>query len=137
MLFFVTNSRARSRLSLARATAVSAELSWACSDAASNRKSKSPFSTAVPGLKVISTTFPGSSAATVTPWTAESDPTAVRLDCHVSTCTLAVVTIAGGGVTCLPASIICRICKNLIPARAPTTSSRPRRMRMIRLAMTR
>ena len=54
-----------------------------------------------PGWKAISTIFPGSSAATVTPWTATSDPTAVREISQDADPATAVVTASGGGTAFL------------------------------------
>ena len=85
----------------------------------------SPFFTGVPASKAILTTLPDSSAATVTPCTAFSVPTAVRAVSHESAFTTAEVTVSGGGTNFLPWSIIAPICRALTATRMAMRMTRP------------
>ena len=67
----------------------------------------------------LRTTLPVSSAVTVTPWTAWSDPTAMAGDSQVSLCATAVVTVSGGG-DWRACAVIRSICRTLIPPRNAT-----------------
>jgi len=75
---------------------------WASSELVSWLISRSPFFTAVPELKAILTTLPDISAATVTPCTAVSVPTAESDDSQDSDLTKAVVTVSAGGTNFFP-----------------------------------
>jgi len=81
------------------------------------------------------TTFPGSSAATVTPWTAVKEPTAVSVVSHDSARDTAVVTVSGFG-TAFPAwAIIAWICRALTADSAPMSTTRPRMTKRMRFFM--
>ena len=94
---FASSSRVRSRLTRASSTPASAERSIASSTDVSWRTSTSPALTALPASKATWTILPSSSAATVTPWTAESDPTDVSASGQLSSRASAVDTDSGGG----------------------------------------
>jgi hypothetical protein len=89
----------------------------------------------VPASKAISTTLPVSSAATVTPCTAVSVPTALKLVSHDSALAMAVVTGSGGGTNFLPWSIIALIWTILITASRAMSRTRPRTATMMRFFM--
>jgi len=82
----------------------------------------------------ISTTLPGSSAATVNPWTELSEPTADREVSQDSARARAVVTVSGGGTAFFPCSIIVRICMALTAASTAMTIIRPRMAIRIRFS---
>ena len=86
------SSFVRSRFTWASSTLASAERSCASSTEVSWRTSTSPAFTMLPASKSISTILPSSSAATVTPWTAVSEPTEVSVSCQVSLLASAVDT---------------------------------------------
>src|SRR4030067_203888 len=77
MICSASISASRARTVRARFAWATAPGSWASSALVSWRINRSPRSTFAPGSKAMCTTFPGSSAATVTPWTAVKEPTAV------------------------------------------------------------
>src|SRR5512134_1469108 len=115
----------RSRTVFARFALATAPGSWASSALVSWRISRSPFFTPAPDSKAISTIFPVSSAATVTPWTAVREPTAGRAVSHDSAVAAAVVTVSGGGTNFFPCSTIAPICRALTADSAATRITRP------------
>ena len=126
MIFSASISTSRARTDCVSFTWASAPGSWASSTLVSWRISRSPRVTFPPGSKAISTTFADSSAATVTPWTAVSEPTADREVSQDSERAAAVVTVSGGRTAFFPCSIIARICKVLTAASTAMTITRPR-----------
>ena len=69
---------------------------------------------------------PASSALIMAPWTGEIEPTAVNIGCQSSCLTVALVTVVGGGTIFLPAEIMVKICKPLIPRDTRETVRRGR-----------
>ena len=129
------NSCARARLTLARAMLASAERSIASSIEVSCWRSRSPACTVAPGSKWMPTTLPGDSAATVTPCTAVSEPTALRVGSQRSSVTAIVVTTSGGIEAFAPEAMRAAICMPLIPPSRPTIKRSPPAVMMIFFSM--
>src|SRR5262245_39486375 len=75
--------------------------------------STSPFLASAPFSKLISLTMPASSADTMAPCTALTDPTAVKRGAQSSSLTVALLTVVGG-IPC-GVLIIFPICSALMP----------------------
>src|SRR5262245_1099409 len=75
--------------------------------------STSPFLASAPFSKLISLTMPASSADTMAPCTALTDPTAVKRGAQSSSLTVALLTVVGG-IPC-GVLIIFPICRILMP----------------------
>ena len=134
--FLARMVRARSRLARARSALAAADRSWACSMAVSSSTSTSPALTVAPDSNAMVLTVPETSALTMTPWTAVTEPMAVRVGCQRSAFTSAVVTVSGGGTNWAPCAAIVWNCSSLRPASAPPRSSRPTTVRMIFFVMS-
>ena len=135
IIFFSRNSRARSRLRRARSALAMAERSWACSTDESSSTSRSPARTVAPDSNAMFLTAPDISAPSTTPWTAATEPTAVKVGCQVSCFASVVVTVSGGGTKLAPCANIVLNCNPLIPASVPTKINTMTRVKIIFLAI--
>ena len=134
--FWLRSVRLRTALSRANSSCASSARSWASSKEVSSRTSRSPLDTTAPDSNAISCTRPAISGVTVTPWTAVTEPMAVSVPCHFSSCATAAETDSGGGAKFLPAAISFLIWSVFTPARTPTTRSTMKTASMILRVMS-
>src|SRR6266700_4925940 len=123
--FCEARPRVRSKSVRASSASASEDRKSASSEEVSSLIRTSPFLATPPFSNLTSLTTPPSSAATIAPCTAETEPIAESTGAQFSSRTSALLTVCGGGVIDLAAAIIFEICNPLIPTSRMTRANRP------------
>src|SRR5438874_10140575 len=123
--FCEARPRVRSKSVRANSASASEDRKSASSDEVSSLIRTSPFFADPPFSNLMSLTTPPSSAATIAPCTADTEPIAESTGAQFSSRTSALLTVCGGCVVALAAAIILEICNPLIPTSRMTRASSP------------